>query len=356
MKTDKPLTRKNKDSGISGSPDSRPVALILAGYDKADSKTLKRRHQEIIEAYDGDDIYLGENKFLRTLAGRPIIQYVIDAVYNAKKDGRPIYRHIYVYNDRESLMKAIDTDSYSNLTIKQMKDSVGGHWKDFYFNDIDYGQRVDVFFGDTPRITEDDVAWIHGEFGKILARGKDHRGNPVMMVYSVVEFEDMKDNWLRSRVKYIKRGGKKGKLKSYVNFENYQIRVGNSGAIIKHRTLDGLMEHQAINFLYNLRKALTPSSFSKIIYYLWRSKHFDMIRQVKQRNINYIRLYDTSVDILSRLYKIDLDELGGATLHVKRNAARWENDVDGPHDLEIFQKKFGEMESGERLPDAATKA
>jgi hypothetical protein len=323
--------------------NKKPVALIFAGYNKVDSETRKKTINEIKEAYDGEEIYIGDNKFLHALAGRPVIQYVIDAVYNAKKNGERLYSDIYVYNDVESFKQQIPVDAYSNLHVLQMTDSVGGHWKDFYFKYIDYGQRVDVFFGDTPRIQSEDVEYINGEYDKILGRQKDHRGVTLTMIFSMVEYEDMDDNWFDHRVKFIKRGKNKGKLKSFIRFENYRARIGNSGAILKNRCLDDLMDREAVNLGYNLRKALSPSTFSKIIYYLWKSKHFNVIRQVRNRYINENDIYEAILDIISQVYKIDLSEYAVMLFHVKKNAARWENDIDGPKDLEIFRNKFQEM-------------
>lgn len=321
----------------------KPVALILAGYDKFDADTRRRKRKEIREAYDGDEIYLGRNKFLNTIAGKPVIQYVIDAVFKARKGSRRIYDRIFVYNDRKSFRERIPVKAYPNLTIEQMKDSVGGHLKDFYFRHVDYGQRVDIFFGDTPRITPADVEWIHKEYNSILGRKKDHRGNTVAMLYSIVEFEDLKDNWLEHRIKYIKRGPNKGKLKSFVGFEDCQARIGNSSAFIKDRCLDGIVDHKAVNFFYNLRKALTPSTFSKIIYHLWKTKQFDMIRQVKRKCIKEAAFIDAVIEVIGHIYKIDLSDFSGMMYHIKHNASHWENDIDGPRDLAAFRKKFAEQ-------------
>ncbi len=323
---------------------SKPVALILAGYDKVDSETKKRRNKEIREAYDGDELYIGQNKFLHTLARKPLIQYVVDAVYNAKKDRERIYDKIYVYNDIESFNEQIDVKQYPNLLLKEMTESVGGHWKDFYFKYIDYGQRVDIFFGDTPRVTSEDVEYIHNEYSKILLKKKDHRGTLINMIFAIVEYEDMKsDNWLDHRIKYVKVGANKGKLKSFVGFENFQGRVGNSGAIVKVKVIDELIEKKISNILYNLRKALTPSTFSKILFYIWKSKSFDLVKQVKHKCINETEAINAFIDLLSNVYKIDLSDYGFGLFHIKKNAARWENDIDGPRDFDALQKKFEEI-------------
>ena len=75
--------------------DSRPVALVLAGYSKVNYIVRKKKNQEIMETY-GQEIYIGQNKFLHDLNGRPVLQYVIDAVYNAKKNGRQLYKKIFI--------------------------------------------------------------------------------------------------------------------------------------------------------------------------------------------------------------------------------------------------------------------
>lgn len=321
----------------------RPFALILAGYDKVDKKTKMKRRQEIIESYDGDEIYIGNNKFLYDLGGKPVIQYVLDSVFNARKNGKPLYEKIFLYNDVKSFTDVIDVSRYPNLHVNQMTDSVGGHWKDFYFKHIDYGQRVDVFFGDTPRITSEDVEWLHEKYSSIIGVEKDHRGIVIRMLFGIVRFVDITDNWLPHRIKYIKRGKNKGKLKSFVGLTDSQIRVGNSGAIIKHPSMDGLMENEAVNFFYNIRKALTPSSFSKIIYSLWKMKYFDLVKQVKNKCINQEEMIDAVINIISRLYRIDLSEYSGTNVVVSKNASRWENDIDGPMDLEVFRSRVEEL-------------
>jgi len=321
--------------------EPKPVALILAGCDRVDKETRRKRRKEIIQTYDGDEIYMGRNKFLYDIAGKPIIQYVLDAVSGASKDGIKIYDKIYVYNDVKSFSRMIDVSKYPDLTVVQMTDSVGGHWKHFYNNYIDYGQQVDVFFGDTPRITPEDVAFIHDEYTAILGKKIDHRGNPINFIFAVVDFDDLHDNWLTHRLRYIKRGRNRGKLKSFVGMEHGQSRVGNNGAIIKHHSIDGLINQKSVNLVYNLRKALTPSNFSKIMYYLWKGKHGGVIQQIKNRNLKEVDLINVLINIISNVFKIDLTHFGGMLYHIKKNASRWENDIDGPKDLEAFREHMG---------------
>jgi hypothetical protein len=321
----------------------RPYAIILAGYDKPDRRTMIKRKREIVESYEGDEIFIGKNKFLQDIAGKPVIQYILDAVYDARKNGEPLYEKIFVYNDVRNFTDAIDTSRYENLEVQQMKSSVGGHLRDFYFNHVDYGRRVDVFFGDTPRITTEDVEYINAEYDDVLGKKTDFRGNTAYIVYAIVEYEDMKDdNWLTQRIKVIKRGKNKGKLKTFVGFDGFQARVGNSSAIIKHTTLDQIVEKESINFFYNLRKALAPSNFSKILYHIWKTRHTNVVQQVKNKCLDEELFYITCVEIIERVDKIDLSDFGGYIYHIKKNAARWENDIDGPKDLEIFRQHMEE--------------
>jgi len=318
--------------------DNKPYALILAGYDKPDRSTMIKRKKQIIEAYDGDSIYIGKNKFLQQLAGKPVIQYVLDAVYNAKKKGKPLYDAIYVYNDVKNFTDVIDTRKYHNLHVMQMKQSVGGHLKDFYFNHLEYGRRVDIFFGDTPRITSEDVEWINSQYDTILGKAKDYRGITAHVAYGIVEYEDLKDDtWLNHRLKIIKRGQNKGKLKNFVGFTTFEARVGNSAALLKHRSLDSAVEYEIIDFFYSLRKALAPNIFSKIIYYLWKTKNFILIRQIKRHCIEEERFYKAAINVIERVYNLDLSKFGGYIFHIKHNAAHWENDIDGPKDLKTFR-------------------
>jgi hypothetical protein len=323
---------------------SKPVALILAGYSKIDSETKRKKIQEMQKAYDGEVIYMGQNKFLHNLAGKPVMQYVIEAVFNAKiTNTERLYDEIYVYNDNKSLKENIDLSKYPNLIAKQMKDSVGGHLKDFCRNYINYGQRVDIFFGDTPRITSEDVEWINKEYDNILGKKKDQRGVHISLIFSMVKSEDLTDNWLEHRLKHIKMGHNKGKLKYFVGFENFQARIGNSAGFIMNKSVNGIIDHQVMNFFYNLRKALTPSTFSKILFYFWKTKHFNMIKQVRNKCINEQEVFPTVIDIISKLYKIDLSDFGGMFYFIGKNASRWENDIDSPLDLEALNEKFKEI-------------
>ncbi len=320
------------------------VALILAGYDKPDLLTKLKLRRQLRQSYDGEIIYMGRNKFLEKIGSKPVLQYVIDAVNNAEKNGKPVYDKIYVYNDIDSLKKMIITSGYPRIELRQMKGSVGANWKDFYNNDIDYGDRIDVFFGDTPRITPEDVEWIHDQYSGILGKKKDHRGVTVGMIFGIVKFEDLHDDWLTYKHKYIKRGKNKGKLKYFVGFENYQARVGNSGAMLKDSSMDEIIDKEALNFFYNIRKALTPSVFSKIIYHLMKTKNFDLIKQVKNKNINEEAFINSLFDIIASVYSINVSRFAGSIFKISKNAARWENDIDTPTDLKIISRHMAGKE------------
>lgn len=316
----------------------RTVALILAGYDKPDILTRLKRRRELRQSYDGEIIYMGRNKFLEKIGNRPIIEYVLKAVINAKINETPIYDAIYIYNDIESIKKAIKVSDYPRLELRQMKSSVGGNWKDFYTKDIEYGDRVDVFFGDTPRITSEDVEWIHEQYSSILNKKIDHRGVKIGMIFGIVRFEDLHDDCLTYRHRLIKRGKNKGKLKYFVGFENFQGRVGNSGAMIKDPGLDEIINRKALDLFYNLRKALTPSVFSKIIYYLMKTKNFDLIKQVKNRQIKEKDFINSLFDILAGVYSFDVSKFAGEIFTITKNAAHWENDIDTPTDLKKISR------------------
>jgi hypothetical protein len=103
------------------------------------------------------------------------------------------------------------------------------------------------------------------------------------------------------------------------------------------------MEYQIVNFGYNLRKALTPNTFAKIMYYLWKTNSINIIRQIKNRRISETEFLNATYNVFSRVYKIDLSKFAWHMLHLKKNAARWENDIDGPKDYEAFQRKFEDM-------------
>ncbi len=136
----------------------------------------------------------------------------------------------------------------------------------------------------------------------------------------------------------MKRGPNRGKLKSFVGYEKFQARVGNSGSFVKHPSNDAIIEHEPLNFIYNLRKALTPSTFSKIMYYLWKAKKFRMIRQVKNKCINEEYFYETVLGVIEMLYKIDLSGYGCSIFHIKKNAAAGRTMWTGPWILRHCRK------------------
>ena len=326
----------------SGTKKRSTYALILAGYDKPDFLTRLKKKRELRRSYDCDVIYMGHNKFLEKISDRPVLQYVIDAVNSAKKKGKPIYDKIYVYNDIKGFKHAINTADYPRVEIKQMQGSVGGNMKDFYFSDISYGDRVDIFFGDTPRITVKDVEWIHDQYTGILHKKKDHRNVLISMIFGIVRFEDLHDDWLTYRHRYIKRGKNKGKLKYFVGFENFQARIGNSGAMIKDPSMDEIIGKEVLNFFYNLRKALTPSVFSRIVYHLMKTKNFDFIKQVKNKKIKEESFINSAFDIVARVFRIDVSRFAGSFFIISKNAAHWENDIDTPTDLKIISKNMAQ--------------
>ena len=70
------------------------------------------------------------------------------------------------------------------------------------------------------------------------------------------------------------------------------------------KSLDGFVENEAINFLYNLRKALSPNIISKIIYYFWKTKHFKLIKQIKNKCINEREIINSTKDVLRNYIKL----------------------------------------------------
>ena len=198
------------------------------------------------------------------------------------------------------------------------------------------------------------MIYVHKDFNEILGKKKNHRGKTTWLVFSIAHFEDMEDNWLQHRNKYIKRGPNKGKLKSWVNLGEYSARVGNSGGCIKHKYIDPIFDKGILYAMYSLRKALMPSTFSKMIYYLWKTKHFDFIKQLKNRCIKEFDLIDTVSDVFSKLHKADLNQIGFSYYHLKKNVARWENDVDGPKDYEVFKEKMEGKKESENLVDSTS--
>ena len=77
-----------------GKDKKKTVALILAGYDTPDILTKLKRRRELRQSYDGEIIYMGRNKFLEKIGNKPVIEYVLDAVNEAKINGKPLYDKI----------------------------------------------------------------------------------------------------------------------------------------------------------------------------------------------------------------------------------------------------------------------
>ncbi len=322
-----------------GQTPEKPLALILAGYDKLDLKTRRKKLEEIKKAYH-ESLFIGRNKFLKDLNGQPVIKYVIDAVCNSRVDGQPVYEKIYVYNDIKTFKNHIDIEQYENLHVLQMKKSVAGHLKDFYENHVEYGRQVDIFFGDTPRITSEDVEWMHGEYKKILGKEKDSRGVTVNLIFGLARYRDMKDNWIKKRMNTYKRGKYRGKPKFFVNFEEADARIGNAASFIKDHSQDGIIEKKVIDLFYSMRKALTVSNISKILYYLWKTGNLDVVKQIKNRSINLDQAYRAGIEVAAKTYRIDLTDFAAKFLFISNNAARWENDIDGPRDMKVMRERL----------------
>ena len=336
------IENNKKDSILSRNygTKKKPIALILAGYNKPSLRMRRMIDKEMLASYGKGELYTGQNKFLLPLAGKPVIQHVLDAVYGARKNGIRIYKEIYIYNDINSFSASIDLSKYKGVHLLQMTDSVAGHLKDFYCQ-IEYGQRVDIFFGDTPRITKDDVAYVNDEYSKYLfaQKGIIHK---TLLLFGVADYTLMKKgNWLPRRIRYVKRGPNKGKLKSFVNFDTGPVRIGNCAACIKDPLLDPIVENEMIDFAYSMRKAMHPGTLSKILYYMWKTKNMDLVFQIKQRCINETNIIPSLLDIFSKLYRVDVRNCGVTFFHITKNAAHWENDIDGPADYRIMKKRYG---------------
>jgi hypothetical protein len=85
-----------------------------------------------------------------------------------------------------------------------------------------------------------------------------------------------------------------------------------------------------------------------MVYYLWKTKNVDMIRQVKNKCINELGFYKMLFDVFSKLFKEDFSTFGTYLYHIKKNAAHWENDVDGPRDYEVFKRKMIELRNNKK--------
>jgi len=108
--------------------------------------------------------------------------------------------------------------------------------------------------------------------------------------------------------------------------------------MIKDPGMDDIIDKEVLNFFYNLRKALTPSIFSKIIYYLMKTKNFDLIKQVKNRKIKEKDFINSLFDIAASVYNIDVSRFAGALFITEKNASHWENDIDTPRDLKKISR------------------
>ena len=106
----------------------------------------------------------------------------------------------------------------------------------------------------------------------------------------------------------------------------------------------GLLKiRKALNLFYNLRKALTPSVFSKIIYYLMKTKNFDLIKQVKNRRIKEKDFLNSLFDILAGVYNFDVSRFAGEVFIITKNASHWENDIDTPTDLKKISRHLNQF-------------
>jgi CTP:molybdopterin cytidylyltransferase MocA len=313
---------------------SRPIALILAGYGSG-FRSRRGLAREIRRAYGRGELYRGRNKFLIHLEGQPVIRYLLDAVAGAKRSGRPLYDRIVVYNDVESFSLHVDLSAYPRVTVRQMTSSVGGHLRDF-LPSVLRDQRVDVYFGDTPRVTSQDVEYLSGEYGRIF-RSK----NAPSFVFGIAEYEDLKNStWLPSRMRRVRTGPNRGMHRAFVGFDSFEARIGNCASFVKTPAVEKIIESGFIDFGYSIRKALVPKNLSRILYHLWKCGHLKMILSLGTRSLDEGKSLRALTDVMSKMYSIDLSGFSMKFLHIKRNAAHWENDIDGPKDYRAFVKRM----------------
>lgn len=317
-----------------GNRNCHPVALVLAGYGSG-FRARRGLAREIRRAYGRGELYRGRNKFLINLEGRPVISYLLDAVCGAKRKGRPLYERVAVYNDIESFMSVIEAAAYPRMELRQMTSSVSGHLCDF-LPQLKRGQRCDIFFGDTPRVTSSDVEYLCGEYDALYSK-KD----PPSFVFGIAEYEDLrKDTWLPGRMRKVRTGPNRGKHRAFVGFDSFEARIGNCASFVKTPVTEKIISSGVIDYAYSIRKALAPNNFSKLIYHLWKSGNAGMIRSLYTRSLDERRLAQAVCDVISGMYGIDLKGFTLKFLHVKKNAARWENDIDGPKDYRAFVKRM----------------
>ena len=311
-----------------------PVALVLAGYGSG-FRSRRGLAREIRRAYGKGELYKGRNKFLINLEGKPVIGYLLDAVCGAKRKGRPLYERVVVYNDIESFRSVIDLPSYPRAEIRQMTPSVSGHLCDFLPH-VKRGQRVDVFFGDTPRVTAADVEYICGEYDSLF-EGR----NAPSLIFGIAEYEDLrKTTWLPSRMRKVRTGPNRGKHRAFVGFDSFEARIGNCASFVKTSAVERIIRTGVIDYGYSIRKALAPNNFSKLIYHLWKSGNAGMIRSLYTRSLDEEKLVRAVRDVIAGMYSVDVRGFSLKLLHIKTNAAHWENDIDGPKDYRMFVKRM----------------
>jgi hypothetical protein len=198
------------------------------------------------------------------------------------------------------------------------------------------GQRVDVYFGDTPRVTSGDVEYLCGEYDRAFSS----KARPSFL-FGIAEYDDLKkDTWLPSRMRKVRTGPNRGKHRGFVGFDSFEARIGNCASFVKTPAAAEIIDSGVIDYAYSIRKALAPNNFSRLIYHLWKSGNAGMIRSLYTRSLNERKLETAVCDVVSSMYGIDLDGFSLKFLHIKKNAAHWENDIDGPKDYRAFVKRM----------------
>ncbi|MBN2567414.1 hypothetical protein JXB02_05005 [Candidatus Woesearchaeota archaeon] len=341
----------------------RPLAAVLGGFDRVDEEAAVRKNRLLRIVNDGDEIALGTNKFLFDLGGKPMYEWVLDAVQGS---GR--YAGLVAYNDVEEFRGKVDLRKYPTLDLRQMTGSVGGHLLDLYHS-IEYGQRVDIFFADTPRATPELVRRVNDEYTRLFGR-TDSRGNPVRIAFGFAPYEEaVRDNWLPKRTRLMKdsyfrfspwglqmlydrhvNGIEMPKFYFAFKLDGKRVYVhpANHAAFIKHPTNDAVAEHKMIDYLYSMRKGI--ADLPRIIGSMAKHHALHLIPTVALRfALPYERTIDDLRQVMGGMYGTDLSETGLA-LNFTRTGAAFENDIDSvvgeASDLAVFRRKAAEGKLG----------
>ncbi len=315
------------------------IAAIFGGWCVYTEKEVEKKKRRLAKSNDGDVVFFNINKYILPLKGKPIIQYVLDAV-----SGSSIFSDIHIYNDIFDIAENIDTRLYGGLRVHQMSFDVGKNIKDFY-SQLEYGDRGHVWYGDLPMLKPEHVRMLYDESNALLGR-PDVDGEPTRLVFSLAEYKNVARNsqFPNRMVRYdqlespgtldrlLMRFAKHDEYKMWIPVRDggvsRNVRVANTFTFEKCEETDSFFDSEIPDFIYGTRKLL--AAIGTVAYTLTRYGKWGLIADYFADRLDIDNAVHEAKDVLGRKFGVDFGF--GIKFNISKAGAELENDVDSPMD------------------------